>query len=338
MPQTMAGVISSVLHAVAPNCVCSKPRTKITVVGTGAVGMAAAFAIMMKELANEIALVDLMADKVRGEVMDMQEAQQFLNNCRIVGGPDYALSAGSDVIIITAGARQQPGESRLNLVQRNVDIYKKLIPQLVKHSPEAVLLVVSNPVDIMTYVTWKLSGFPRNRVIGSGTVLDSARFRFFLGQRFGVDPSSVHGMIIGEHGDSSVAIWSKVTIGGCNLASINPAIGTDKDPENFGQVHKDVVASAYEIIKAKGYTAWAIGVSCWRICDVILNNKCAILPVTTAVKGLHGITHDAFLSLPCVIGAEGILQVVNISLDDSEVSALQKSAQVLSETTDGVNW
>uniref|UniRef100_A0A5K3F809 L-lactate dehydrogenase n=1 Tax=Mesocestoides corti TaxID=53468 RepID=A0A5K3F809_MESCO len=199
------------------------------------------------------------------------------------GSVDYALSAGSDIIVITAGVRQQPGESRLNLVQRNTDIYKNLVPGLVKHSPDAVLLVVSNPVDIMTFVTWKLSGFPRNRVLGSGTTLDSARFRFFLGQKFNVDPQSVHGVII-------------------------------------------------------GYTAWAIGVSTWKIVDVILNNKNMVLPVTTAVKGLYGITDDAFLSLPCVIGATGVVSVVNIALDDTEITSLQKSAQLLRETTDGINW
>ncbi|KAH9282017.1 L-lactate dehydrogenase B chain [Echinococcus granulosus] len=326
-------MLSSVLHPVTPNCYCVKPRAKVTVVGSGSVGMACAFAIMMK-----LCLIDVMTEKVKGEVMDLEQGQQFLNNCKIRGGSDHALSAGSDVIVITAGVRQQPGESRLNLVQRNTDIYKDLIPSLVKHSPDAVLLVVSNPVDIMTYVTWKLSGFPRNRVLGSGTTLDSARFRFFLAQRFGVDPQSVHGIIIGEHGDSSVAVWSKVTVGGCNLYSVNPAVGTDSDIENFGQVHKDTVGAAYEIINRKGYTAWAIGVSTWKIVDLILNNKNAVIPVTTAVKGLYGITDDAFLSLPCVVGATGIASVVNIPLDDAEITSLQKSAQLLRETTDGINW
>ncbi|VDM30288.1 unnamed protein product [Hydatigera taeniaeformis] len=329
-------MLSSVLHPVTPNCYCVRPRAKVTVVGGGSVGMACAFAIMMKAL--PISLLFFRTEKVKGEVMDLEQGQQFLNNCRIQGGSDHALSAGSDIIVITAGVRQQPGESRLNLVQRNTDIYKDLIPSLVKHSPDAVLLVVSNPVDIMTYVTWKLSGFPRNRVLGSGTTLDSARFRFFLAQRFGVDPQSVHGIIIGEHGDSSVAVWSKVTVGGCNLSSINPAIGTDSDTENFGQVHKDTVGAAYEIINRKGYTAWAIGVSTWKIVDLILNNKNAVIPVTTAVKGLYGITDDAFLSLPCVVGATGVASVVNIPLDDAEITSLQKSAQLLRETTDGINW
>eukprot|EP00108_Taenia_solium_P011171 TsM_000798800 transcript=TsM_000798800 gene=TsM_000798800 len=338
MALTTTGMLSSVLHPITPNCYCVKPRAKVTIVGSGSVGMACAFAIMMKECVNELCLIDVAAEKVKGEVMDLEQGQQFLNNCRIRGGSDHALSAGSDIIVITAGVRQQPGESRLNLVQRNTDIYKDLIPSLVKHSPDAVLLVVSNPVDIMTYVTWKLSGFPRNRVLGSGTTLDSARFRFFLAQRFGIDPQSVHGIIIGEHGDSSVAVWSKVTVGGCNLYSINPAIGTDSDTENFGQVHKDTVGAAYEIINRKGYTAWAIGVTTWKIVDLILNNKNAVIPVTTAVKGLYGITDDAFLSLPCVVGATGVASVVNIPLDDAEITSLQKSAQLLRETTDGINW
>uniref|UniRef100_A0A8C7X4E1 L-lactate dehydrogenase n=1 Tax=Oryzias sinensis TaxID=183150 RepID=A0A8C7X4E1_9TELE len=178
-------------------------RSKVTVVGVGMVGMASAVSVLLKDLCDELALVDVMEDKLRGEAMDLQHGALFLKTARIVADKDYSVTANSKVVVVTAGARQQEGESRLNLVQRNVNIFKFIIPNIAKYSPHCILLVVSNPVDILTYVAWKLSGFPRHRVIGSGTNLDSARFRHLMGEKFQLHPSSCHGWIIGEHGDSS---------------------------------------------------------------------------------------------------------------------------------------
>ncbi|XP_003373462.1 L-lactate dehydrogenase [Trichinella spiralis] len=197
---------------------------------------------------------------------------------------DYAVTAGSKICVISAGARQREGESRLSLVHRNVEIFKGMIPKLVKYSPNTILLVISNPVDLLTYVTWKISGLPRERVIGSGTNLDSARLRFLMSERFNIAPSSCHGFIIGEHGDSSVAVWSGVNIAGIPLKQLNPKIGDDDDPEEWKMLHKKVIESAYDIIKYKGYTSWAIGLSVANICNSIMRNLRQVFALSVNVQ------------------------------------------------------
>ncbi|KAM7539017.1 hypothetical protein Aperf_G00000052199 [Anoplocephala perfoliata] len=327
----------SILVPLAPN-VHTKPRTKVSIVGVGSVGMAIGFSIMTKGLANTLALIDYDENKVKGEVLDMQHGSQFLHTCNVIGGKEYSYTVHSDVVFIAAGVRQAVGESRLNLIQRNVEIYKTIIPEVVKHSPNCIIVVVSNPVDVLTYVTWKLSGLPRNRVIGSGTILDSARFRHMLGQKLDLAASSIHGYIIGEHGDSSVAVWSRVSVGGVNLSTIYPKFGEEGDPNNFAAVHKDVIDSAYEIIRLKGYTSWAIGLCCANLCAALLNDRNIVIPVTTNVKGLYGINDDVFLSMPCVVNSNGVTSVVNLSLTDSEKAKLHHSAKTLSETAAGIKW
>lgn len=300
--------------------------------------MAIGFSIMTKGLANTLALIDYDENKVKGEVLDMQHGSQFLHTCNVIGGKDYSYTSHSDIVFIAAGVRQAVGESRLNLIQRNVEIYKTIVSEVVKHSPNCIIVVVSNPVDVLTYVTWKLSGFPRNRVIGSGTILDSARFRHILGQKLDLAASSIHGYIIGEHGDSSVAVWSRVSVGGVNLSTIYPKFGEEGDPNDFVSVHKDVIESAYEIIRLKGYTSWAIGLCCANLCGALLNDRNVVIPVTTNVKGLYGIKDDVFLSMPCVVNSNGVTSVVNLSLTDSETAKLQHSANTLIETAAGIKW
>ncbi|XP_012692821.1 L-lactate dehydrogenase A chain [Clupea harengus] len=304
-------------------------RTKVTVVGVGMVGMASAVSILLKGLCDELALVDVMEDKLKGEVMDLQHGSLFLNTHKIVGGKDYSVTAGSRVVVVTAGARQQEGESRLNLVQRNVGIFKFIIPQIVKHSPNCIMLVVSNPVDILTYVAWKLSGLPRHRVIGSGTNLDSGRFRHLMGEKLKLHPSSCHGWIVGEHGDSSVPVWSGVNVAGVSLMALNPDMGTDKDKDNWKHVHKEVVESAYEVIKLKGYTSWAIGMSVADLVESMVRNLHKVHPVSTLVKGMHGVTEEVFLSVPCVLGNSGLTDVVKMTLKPDEEAQLKKSAETL---------
>ncbi|CDQ75121.1 unnamed protein product [Oncorhynchus mykiss] len=228
-----------------------------------------------------------------------------------------------------AGARQQEGESRLNLVQRNVNIFKFIIPQIVKYSPNAILLVVSNPVDILTYVAWKLSGFPRHRVIGSGTNLDSGRFRHLMGEKLHLHPSSCHGWIIGEHGDSSVPVWSGVNVAGVSLKGLNPDMGTDADKEDWKHVHKMVVNGAYEVIKLKGYTSWAIGLSVADLVESILKNLHKVHPVSTLVKGMHGVKEEVFLSVPCVLGNSGLTDIIHMTLKPEEEKQLINSAETL---------
>ncbi|XP_060521111.1 L-lactate dehydrogenase-like isoform X2 [Cylas formicarius] len=302
---------------------------KVTVVGVGQVGMACAFSILSQGVSSDVVLVDVMEDKLKGEMMDLQHGALFLKNATITASKDYSVTAGSKLCIITAGVRQKEGESRLNLVQRNTDVLKHIVPNLVKYSPDTILLVVSNPVDILTYVAWKLSGLPKNRVIGSGTNLDTSRFRFLVSQKLGVSPGSVHGWIIGEHGDSSVAIWSGVNVAGVRLREINPAVGTDRDPENWKDVHKQVISSAYDVIKLKGYTSWAIGLSVASLASSILRNSNNVHAVSTYVKGLHGIEWDVYLSVPAVLGACGISHTVSQTLSEEEKASLQNSANIM---------
>lgn len=303
--------------------------TKVTVVGVGQVGMACAFSILTQKVSSDVALVDCIKDKLKGEMLDLQHGSPFLNGAKINASTDYAITAGSRICIVTAGARQREGETRLDLVQRNTDIIKGIIPELVRYSPNTILLIVSNPVDILTYVAWKLSGLPRNKVIGSGTNLDSSRFRFLISEKLGISPRSCHGWIIGEHGDSSVPIWSGVNVAGVHLSEINPSIGTSKDAEKWSDVHGEVVKSGYEVIRLKGYTSWAIGLSVSQIVGSILRNACNIHAVSVPVKGLHGIEEDVFISLPAVLGEEGVTDIIKQPLTPDERLQLQKSAKLM---------
>jgi L-lactate dehydrogenase len=304
-------------------------HSKATVVGVGAVGMACAYSIVNQGLVRELALVDVNADKLRGEAMDLQQGKSFMKHCKVVASTDYAVTAGSDIIIITAGVRQREGESRLDLVGRNLGIFKHIVPSLMKHSAHPTICVVSNPCDIMTWVTWRLSGLPRCRVFGSGTALDSSRLRALVSDKLGVDARSVHGYILGEHGDSSVAAWSGLNVGGVRLAEANPAIGTEDDPDNWEAVHQAVINSAYEVIKAKGYTSWAIGLTVAALTEAVLRNEQRVLPVSTFVQGLYGIDEDVCLSLPAVLGSSGVRQVLRIPLSDAEAGKLQGSASTI---------
>ncbi|KAL0968749.1 hypothetical protein UPYG_G00271200 [Umbra pygmaea] len=307
------------------------PRNKVTVVGVGQVGMACAVSVLLRELADELALVDVVEDKLKGEMMDLLHGSLFLKTPKIVASKDYAVTANSRIVVVTAGVRQQEGESRLNLVQRNVNIFKHIIPQIVKHSPKCIIIVVSNPVDVLTYVTWKLSGLPKHRIIGSGTNLDSARFRYLMADKLGIHTSSFNGWILGEHGDTSVPVWSGTNVAGVNLQTLNPNIGTDADLDNWKDTHKQVVDSAYEVIKLKGYTNWAIGLSVADLTESLIRNMNRIHPVSTMVKGMYGIEDEVYLSLPCVLNSGGVASVVNMTLTDDEIGQLKQSADTLWE-------
>ncbi|KAK6317822.1 hypothetical protein J4Q44_G00111130 [Coregonus suidteri] len=264
------------------------PRNKVTVVGVGQVGMACAVSILLRELADELALVDVMEDKLKGEIMDLQHGSLFLKTPKIVAGKDYSVTANSRIVVVTAG--------------------------IIKHSPNCIIIVVTNPVDVLTYVTWKLSGLPKYRVIGSGTNLDSARFRYLMADKLGIHATSFNGWILGEHGDTSDA---------------DPDIGTDADQENWKETHKQVVNSAYEVIKLKGYTNWAIGLSVADLTESLIRNMNRIHPVSTMVKGMYGIKDEVYLSLPCVLNAGGVASVVNMTLTDDEIGQLKQSADTL---------
>ncbi|KAM6961774.1 L-lactate dehydrogenase B-A chain [Tautogolabrus adspersus] len=324
----MSSVLQKLISPLA-NTPAEPPRNKVTVVGVGQVGMACAVSILLRDLADELALVDVMEDRLKGEMMDLQHGSLFLKTSKIVADKDYSVTANSRLVVVTAGVRQQEGESRLNLVQRNVNVFKSIIPQIIKYSPNCTLIVVSNPVDVLTYVTWKLSGLPKHRVIGSGTNLDSARFRYMMAERLGIHASSFNGWVLGEHGDTSVPVWSGANVAGVNLQKLNPEIGTDADKEQWKATHKAVVDSAYEVIKLKGYTNWAIGLSVADLTESIIKNMSRVHPVSTMVKNMYGINEEVFLSLPCVLNSSGVNSVVNMTLTDDEVAQLKKSADTL---------
>ncbi|KAH6771803.1 Lactate/malate dehydrogenase family protein [Perilla frutescens var. frutescens] len=310
----------------------TKRHTKITVVGVGNVGMAIAQTIITQDLTDEITLVDAKEDKLRGEVLDLQHAAAFLPRVKINASLDYAATAHSDLCIVTAGARQNPGESRLNLLHRNVALYKHIIPPLAKFSPDCIILVVSNPVDVLTYIAWKLSGFPANRVIGSGTNLDSSRFRFLIADHLDVNAQDVQAYIVGEHGDSSVALWSSISVGGVPVLSFLERQQIAYEKETLENIHKEVVQGAYEVIRLKGYTSWAIGYSVASLARSLLRNQRRIHPVSVLAKGFYGIDGgEVFLSLPAQLGRNGILGVTNVHLTDEECEQLRNSAKTILE-------
>eukprot|EP00045_Choanoeca_perplexa_P005686 m.47806 g.47806 ORF g.47806 m.47806 type:complete len:340 (-) comp13245_c0_seq1:737-1756(-) len=294
---------------------------KITIVGTGQVGMACAYSLLQKGIVGELVLADVQKDKLKGEVLDLQHGGAYQHGSIVECDDDYTQAQDSDLCIICAGVRQKDGENRLQLADRNVAVLKSIVPPLAKQAPNAIFLMVSNPVDIMSYITWQLSGLPANRVIGSGTFLDSSRFRTLIGQHLKISPSSVHAWIVGEHGDSSVPVWSSVNVAGVPLK-------TDDDA-TFADIHRSVVDAAYEVIKLKGYTNWAIGAAVSTLAQNILQDQRRVMPVSTLVKGKHGVTEDVYLSLPCVIGRDGVEAVMTQPLSEEEKTKLQASAASL---------
>ncbi|MCO5591738.1 hypothetical protein L7F22_045730 [Adiantum nelumboides] len=309
-----------------------KTSSKVTVVGVGNVGMACAQTCLTEDLVDELALVDIQADKLRGEMLDLQHAAAFLPRVKIVADSNYAVSAGSDICIVTAGARQREGETRLSLLDRNRSLFKSIIPELVRHSPDTILLIVSNPVDILTHLSWKLSGLPPNRVIGTGTNLDSSRLRFLIADKFDVNAHNIHGYMVGEHGDSSVPLWSSLTVANVPVLNLYDKNGVKYTKKTLKEFHEAVVGSAYEVIKLKGYTSWAIGYSAASLVKSMLRDQRRIHPVAVRAKGFYGIEHDVYLSLPSQLGRAGVLGVANLPLQEDEMQQLQQSANTIWET------
>ncbi|XP_055339597.1 L-lactate dehydrogenase-like isoform X2 [Paramacrobiotus metropolitanus] len=300
--------------------------SKVTIVGVGQVGMAVAYSMINRNI-GELAMIDIDERKLKGELMDLQHGLQFVPFVKIAASTDYAISKHSKLCIITAGARQRSDEDRSSLLKRNIAIFKGIIPHLIRYSPDCVLCVVSNPVDLMTFVAWKLSGLPSHRVFGSGTSLDSSRFRYFMSDRLGIDVGNCHGFVIGEHGDRSVVVWSGVNVAGVRLAELSPAAGSADDPENWRELHTKVVQSSDEIVRLKGYTSWAIGMCVSELASAVLKNKRSVYALSTFAKGFHGIIEDVFLSLPCVLAENGVNAVVNQPLSPGEREQLQSSAR-----------
>ena len=304
-------------------------------IGCGYVGSASVFSLMESGLFSEIVLIDVDHTKAEGEAMDISHGVPFGKPMKIYAGT-YDDITGAEIIIITAGANQKPGETRLDLVQKNVAIYKQIIPEIAKRNFQGILLIVSNPVDILTYVAMKLSGLPENHVIGSGTVLDTARLKYQTGELLGVDSRSVHAFIIGEHGDSEIAAWSSANISGIPIDDFCKMRGHDCHDEEMDKIGDKVKNSAYEIIKRKQATYYGIAVSVRRICEVILRDEKSILPISNMMHGEYDI-EDICLSFPAIVGKDGIETKVPISLDDEEIEALKNSAKVLKDIMKSVD-
>lgn len=300
---------------------------KAAIIGCGFVGTSIAFTLVQKGIFSELVLVDVNKDKAEGEVMDLSHGLPFAKEMEIKAG-DYEDIADCAMIIITAGANQKPGETRLDLVHKNVAIYKSIIPQIVKYNKDAILLIVSNPVDIMTYTALKLSGYPRQRVIGSGTVLDTARLKYHLSRHLNVDSKSIHAFIIGEHGDSELALWSSANVSGIPLNHFCELRGYYDHEAATDRIYKDVRDSAYEIIGKKGATYYGVAMAVARIIECIIRNEHSILPISVYMDGLYDLK-DLCISIPTVVGQNGAEKILDIPLDDEEMTKLLKSTEEL---------
>jgi L-lactate dehydrogenase len=302
--------------------------TKVTIVGAGAVGAAIAYAAQIRGVCQELALYDLNQRKVSAEVLDLNHGMQFTPMARIIGGDDLEVARDSDIIVITAGAKQKPGQTRLDLAAANVEMCRRLVPALVERAPDTVLLLVTNPVDLVTLAALQSSGLPSNRVFGSGTVLDSSRLRYLIAERTGVAVQNVHAYIAGEHGDSEVPLWSSATIGGVSLPAWDaqfPKAEPVFDAAGRRAVHERVVGAAYEIIDGKGATSLAIGLAVSRILEAILKNERRVLPVSSLLDS-PSVFAGLCLSMPSIVGRDGVIRVLDVPLDDTERAALTDSA------------
>lgn len=304
-------------------------RNKVGVVGTGMVGASFAYALMQRGLANEMVLIDANRGRAEAEAMDLNHGVPFVRPMRIWAG-DYADLAGAAVTVVTAGAAQKPGETRLQLLERNAGIMRAIIPEVVKHNPDGIILIASNPVDLMTHLSVEISGLPATHVFGSGTILDTARFRYLLGDRYSVDPRSVHAFIVGEHGDSELALWSLANIAGVRLRDFRAASGVGYDEAALQSIFEQTRDAAYTIIERKGATYYAIGLALLTIVEAILRDQHTVLTVSSLMKGQYGVS-DLCISLPTIVGARGVEEVLNLALSPEEEESFRRSAATLQE-------
>lgn len=311
-------------------------KQKIGIVGCGYVGATIAYTLMCSGLMSEVVLIDICRDKARSEEMDLNHCLPFLSPMQIYAG-DYSDLSDAAIVIVAAGANQKEGETRIDLVHRNTEITKSIVGSIAEVNRECILLMVSNPVDILTYVALRVSGFPPARVIGSGTVLDTARLKFLVGERLGVDSRNVHTFIIGEHGDSELAVWSSANVSGLDLSDYFPICKSCGSYEDLYGIYDHVKNSAYEIIKGKGATYYAIAQATLRIVTSIVKDQNSILPVSTLVDGHYGL-EDLCISVPAVVGESGISHVLDIPLSGDERERLARSAGALTDVIDSIGF
>ncbi len=304
--------------------------TKIAIVGVGAVGSTYAYTLLLSGLASEIVLVDVNRERAEGEAMDLNHAVPFVHPTRISAG-GYSDVEGAAITVIAAGVGQKPGETRLDLVKRNLEIFRGIVPQVASVNPEGIIVVATNPVDVLTYVTLRLARLPANQVFGSGTILDTARFRYMLSEHLGVDPRSVHAYIVGEHGDSEVPVWSLANVAGMRLPTFCAENGIGLTGDDMDRIFRQTRDAAYEIIKRKGATYYAVAAGLMRIVEAILRNQSTVLSISHLVEDYYGIS-DVCLSLPALINRGGVQRVLRIELSEPEADQLRHSADVLKRT------
>ncbi|MCU7550695.1 L-lactate dehydrogenase [Chitinophagaceae bacterium LB-8] len=296
----------------------AEKKTRIVVIGVGAVGSTTAYTLLLRERMDELVLIDANKDKAIGDALDMNHGLPFLGKAKVWAGT-YEDCREADIIIITAGAAQRTGESRIDLLKRNVAIFESITDEVLKYNTDGILLIASNPVDVMSYFTWKKSGWPFRRVIGSGTLLDSSRFRYLIGDKLHIDPRSVHAHIIGEHGDSELPVWSLANIAGSEIL-----LGEEDKQEIFANTRD----AAYRIIETKGATFYAIALALDRICTAILRNEASVLNVSALLTNYHGIS-DVYLGVPCIVDHTGVREVLPLQINYNEKQLLNKSAEKL---------
>ena len=305
-------------------------RGKLVVIGAGYVGSTCAFTLMHSGIFSEIAIIDVNKDKAEGDALDMSHGAAFVKPVKVYAG-NYSDCSDADMIIISAGANQKAGETRIDLLKRNAVILKDIVDNIKRNTTDyPILLVVSNPVDILTYITYKLSGWPLKRVIGSGTVLDTSRFKYLLSNHTGIDARNIHAYIIGEHGDSEIAAWSTTTIGGLPIGQYCEDCMNCSD-NNMDYMLDEVRNAAYEIIDKKGATFYAIALAVERIVSAIVNNEKSVLTVSSVLDGSKYGIENVCLSVPTVVGGQGIVDVIETPLNDEEKQGLKESAQKISD-------
>ncbi|MFG0287099.1 MAG: L-lactate dehydrogenase [Rhodopirellula sp. JB044] len=310
---------------------------KVGIVGSGFVGSTAAYALVMQGIGREIVMVDLNHARAVAEADDLFHAVPFSHPLTLRAG-NYSDLTDSHVVIVAAGVNQRPGETRLELLQRNAEVFRDVIPEIVRYAPHAVLLIATNPVDIMTHMASEFAlacGVPTNRVFGSGTMLDTARFRTLLGRHFGVDSHHVHGYVVGEHGDSEVLSWSLATIACLSLEEFGEQRGVELNEASRAEIDDQVRRAAYRIIKGKGATYYGIGSALAGIVDVVLHDQRSILTVCSRIEGMDGLP-DVTISMPHLLGGDGVIAPVPLDLSEDESSALKRSAGVIRDAIDSI--
>jgi L-lactate dehydrogenase len=310
-------------------------KLKMVIVGAGRVGSTTAFAALALGTASEITLVDQSVERAEGEAMDLIHGMPYLSPAVIRAG-DFTACRDADVVVITAGAAREPGDARLDLARRNLALFAELVPRIVEQTREAILVVVSNPVDVLTLATQRWSGLPAEQVLGSGTILDTSRLRSSLAQRFGVDARSVHAHVVGEHGDSQVTLWSEARVGGLDLETFARVMGKPWSAEIESSIHNDVMRAGAEVIKRKGATHYAIGLAAAHLVRTILRDERSILTVSTALTSPDALAGTA-LSLPCIVGRSGCIKRLELELPAHETAQLAASAAVLRDVYSKVN-